>query len=77
MRPIPCLSTTAPLRAPLTSVWAGLRRLLRRCADLFRLWDAREFERNWLASLDDAQLWDMRLNRRQVREEAAKPFWKV
>jgi uncharacterized protein YjiS (DUF1127 family) len=51
-------------------------RLWGRAAAVLRLWSARDFERRYLASLSDSQLRDMRLSRRQVREEAAKPFWR-
>jgi uncharacterized protein YjiS (DUF1127 family) len=51
-------------------------RLWARAAAALRLWGGRDFERRYLTSLSDAQLWDMRLSRRQVREEAAKPFWR-
>lgn len=54
-----------------------LARLWGRAASALRLWSARDFERHYLASLSDSQLWDMRLSRRQVREEAAKPFWRA
>lgn len=56
---------------------AALGSWLFRLRTLLTLWGAREFERSWLASLSDAQLRDMRMDRRQVREEAAKPFWKA
>lgn len=60
-----------------SAMGAGLRRLRRAVGDRLRLWDARELERRFLASLTEAQLRDMRLTARQVREEAAKPFWKA
>jgi uncharacterized protein YjiS (DUF1127 family) len=53
-----------------------LPRLWGRVTAALRLWSARDFERRYLASLSDSQLWDLRLSRRQVREEAAKPFWR-
>lgn len=55
----------------------ALPRLWRRASAALRLWSARDFERRYLASLSDSQLWDMRLSRRQVREEAAKPCWRA
>lgn len=64
-------SRQSPL--PLLPALAGL---WDRVAAALRLWEAREFERRYLASLNDSQLRDMRLSRQQVREEAAKPFWR-
>jgi uncharacterized protein YjiS (DUF1127 family) len=51
-------------------------RILRRIRDLLRLWSAREFERGYLATLDDKQLIDMGLTRDDVRREVNEPFWK-
>jgi len=56
---------------------SGLHRLCRMLRERLRLWDARALERRFLCSLTDAQLRDMRLTAREVREEAAKPFWKA
>ena len=63
--------------APLPATPFILPRLWHRVAAALRLWGARDFERRYLATLNDSQLWDMRLSRRDVREEAAKPFWRA
>jgi uncharacterized protein YjiS (DUF1127 family) len=49
--------------------WGRLRRLQ-------RVWAAREFERNYLLTLNDGQLWSMRLTREDARQLARKPFWR-
>lgn len=54
-----------------------LPRLWRRALATLRLWAARDFERRYLASLNDSQLRDMLLTRREVAEEAAKPVWRA
>lgn len=64
------------VRRSASAARARLRRLWCGAVVLLRLWDTREFERRYLGTLNDAQLRDMRLTRRQVREEASKPFWK-
>lgn len=54
---------------PRQTWWGRLRGTL-------RVWAAREFERSYLLSLDDGQLWSMRLTREDARQLAAKPFWR-
>lgn len=40
------------------------------------LWNDRQMQRNHLRELDDRLLRDMGLSRRDVRQEALKPFWR-
>lgn len=54
---------------PLVTWWEKLRRIL-------RIWAARESERSYLLTLNDRQLWSMRLTRYDARQLAAKPFWR-
>jgi uncharacterized protein YjiS (DUF1127 family) len=45
-------------------------------AAMARLWLERSRSRRVLATLDDCYLRDIGLTRADVREEAAKPFWR-
>lgn len=45
-------------------------------AGLLRLWGDREFERQYLSTLNDQQLRALGLTREQMRWEVSKPFWK-
>ena len=40
------------------------------------LWNDRQMQRNHLNELDERLLRDMGLSRRDVRQEALKPFWR-
>lgn len=39
-------------------------------------WNDRQMQRNYLNELDERLLRDMGLSRRDVRQEALKPFWR-
>lgn len=43
---------------------------------LLRTWAAREFERPYLASMNDRQLWQMGLTRNDAHQIAQTPFWR-
>lgn len=57
-------------------LWKGCRALRRRAQTLMRLWGNREFERQYLTTLDDGQLRGIGLTREAMRCEASKPFWR-
>lgn len=54
-----------------------VKRLSERMTKALQSWSNREFERDFLCTLNDKQLQDMGLTAQQAREEAAKPFWKA
>lgn len=54
---------------PRLTLWRTFRRLL-------RVWAARDFERSYLLTLDDGQLWSMRLTKEDARQLARRPFWR-
>lgn len=55
-------------KVPRRTWWGRLRGTL-------RVWAARDFERSYLLTLNDGQLWSMGLTREDARRLAAKPFW--
>ncbi len=45
--------------------------------DTILLWRKRSYQRHLLAEMDDRMLSDIGLERHDVLEETAKPFWRI
>ncbi len=45
--------------------------------DTILLWYERSYQRHMLAAMDDRMLRDIGLERRDILEETAKPFWRA
>jgi uncharacterized protein YjiS (DUF1127 family) len=67
----------AAYSAPRSSLSSKLSALLREAAATPRQWAQRRHERRALLQLDDHILRDIGIDRFQVEEMAARPFWRA